>query len=545
MSSVVPEPLDIGNMDQLCPFCGSRSWPNESLNCCSGGDIQLPALPDPPPDLSSVILSPPVLQNIRAYNTSLSMASVGHKSVGLPDGWFVLGGKTFHRIGSMFPAPGREHSFAQIYLLDPQAAADRRMAIFGGRETPLRRELLTMLHSKLLLHNPWVRQFVHAARDGIPHLVWRCTDDIATMEIGAMIAEVGSRRDVIVRRSDDGPLLHIHDGHALFHPLTYPLLFPTGSAGWQEDMIVASVDFERQRRLSLTEWGRFYLMHRAAVTHLQRCQKLALEFYCDLFAQVESRNADFHRLPQQQSKYRAARVMAVEDQLSAGVNAADIGNAVVRLPSGFVGSARYYQQLYYDAMALPRRFGKPDLFITMTCNPKWADLTAALPARSHWSHHPDIVARVFMLKLKEFIRDIMVAEIFGSVNAYVYRVEWQARGLPHAHMLIILKDKILSARHVDCVISAELPDPVADPTLSALVVKHMLHPACDITTAFGCRQDRNGAVCDCSRGFPKLACPSTVIVADGFPMYMRRCRNTVTLRDGRIVTDNWVVPYNR
>jgi hypothetical protein len=118
-------------------------------------------------------------------------------------------------------------------------------------------------------------------------------------------------------------------------------------------------------------------------------------------------------------------VAAFEDQLSAGVSATEIGTAVVRLPSSFVGSARYYQQLYLDAMALPRKFGKPDIFVTFTCNPKWPEIQDALPARSHWKFHPDIVARVFMLKLKEFIHDIVVNEIFGTVRAYVYRIEWQ------------------------------------------------------------------------------------------------------------------------
>jgi hypothetical protein len=122
-------------------------------------------------------------------------------------------------------------------------------------------------------------------------------------------------------------------------------------------------------------------------------------------------------------------VAAFEDQLSAGVPVSDIGKAVVRMPSTFVGSARYYQQLYLDAMALPRKFGKPDIFVTFTCNPKWPEIQAALPPRSHWRFHPDICARVFMLKLKEFMSDIVVNEIFGTVRAYVYRIEWQVRDM--------------------------------------------------------------------------------------------------------------------
>ena len=72
---------------------------------------------------------------------------------------------------------------------------------------------------------------------------------------------------------------------------------------------------------------------------------------------------------------------------------------------------------YLDAVALPRRFGKPDLFITMTANPQWPEITSALPEGSHWTHHPDIVARVFNLKLLAMISLIVKKKIFGDVRA--------------------------------------------------------------------------------------------------------------------------------
>jgi hypothetical protein len=138
----------------------------------------------------------------------------------------------------------------------------------------------------------------------------------------------------------------------------------------------------------------------------------------------------FHSQPKQQMVYRAARVAAVEDQLHRGIPAGDIGQTVVRLPASFVGSARFYQQLYLDALALPRRFGKPDLFITVTCNPKWPEIGLALRDGAKWQDHPDIVSRVFMLKLKSIISDFKNGKIFGVMKAFVYRIEWQARGLP-------------------------------------------------------------------------------------------------------------------
>lgn len=39
------------------------------------------------------------------------------------------------------------------------------------------------------------------------------------------------------------------------------------------------------------------------------------------------------------------------------------------LPSTFQGSPRNMRERYHDAMTMVTKYGKPDLFITMTCNP--------------------------------------------------------------------------------------------------------------------------------------------------------------------------------
>jgi hypothetical protein len=155
---------------------------------------------------------------------------------------------------------------------------------------------------------------------------------------------------------------------------------------------------------------------------------LSLEFYCDLYAQHEARIAAFHSLPRQQSMYRCASYAAVYDQLHRdgcdNSNLNNVGRPMI-LPSSFVGSPRFYHQLYLDAMALPCRYHKPDLFITITCNPNWPEIAAAVPAGSHWRFHPDIVGRAFMMKFKSILAEITEDEIFGPVLAFVWRVEWQ------------------------------------------------------------------------------------------------------------------------
>ena len=95
-------------------------------------------------------------------------------------------------------------------------------------------------------------------------------------------------------------------------------------------------------------------------------------------------------------------------------------------------------QLYQDAMAIVRYFGKPDLFITFTCNPKWPEITKELLPYQIAADRPDLTSRVFHIKLQELLKDLCTKQCLGKVIAYVYVVEFQKRGLPHAHILLIL-----------------------------------------------------------------------------------------------------------
>jgi len=119
------------------------------------------------------------------------------------------------------------------------------------------------------------------------------------------------------------------------------------------------------------------------------------------------------------------------------------------------------QQNYQDAMAIVRKYGKPDLFITFTCNPNWPEITENLPQGVPSSDRPELVARVFNLKLQELMQNIEREQVFGKIEAYVYVVEFQKRGLPHAHILVVLQEvyKLREAEDVDRFVRAEIPNP--------------------------------------------------------------------------------------
>jgi hypothetical protein len=492
---------------------------------------------DAPRALSELILSSHVRQNMRSYNSILAFASTGHSNKSFPDGTFVLGGRSYHRIGSLLPHSGTQHCFSQIWSLDTDDATARRQQLMPA----LRGSVLNAFHDLLMVHNPLARMFKQAASmaSGLSdadcesvELKWHGADDTPNFEMASVVEHAGLQRNIVVQVKG-GRLRSISDGHRMYHALAYPLLFPTGASSWHYDLSF------NDRKISLTEYMRFMLMHRDRPSHIQCCEKLALEFYCDAFAQVEARNLAFHRLASQQAKYVKSSARTIMDQLNSD-NAHIIGTPVV-LPSSFPNSPRFYHNLYLDALALPRKFGKPDLFITMTANPQWREIQDAIPPGSHWKHHQDIVARVFYMKLKAMMDVIVKNKLFGEVLGFCYRIEWQARGMPHAHILIILKTKIESPRHIDSVVWAEIPCPVKYPILHAIVMQRMIHSPCDMNTESPCRQKTKDG--QCRRHFPKEFNTVTTLVGDGYPQYRRRGLFSV-IRNGQTIDDRWVVPYN-
>ncbi len=93
-----------------------------------------------------------------------------------------------------------------------------------------------------------------------------------------------------------------------------------------------------------------------------------------------------------------------------------------------------------------------------------------------------MVTRVFKIKLKELINDIHKKHILGCMIAGIYVVEFQKRGLPHAHIFIFFtKDfKPHTVKDVDRMISVELPDSETNKLAHETVVRCMMHGPCGV-----------------------------------------------------------------
>ncbi|GBM38716.1 hypothetical protein AVEN_263220-1 [Araneus ventricosus] len=169
---------------------------------------------------------------------------------------------------------------------------------------------------------------------------------------------------------------------------------------------------------------------------------------------------------------------------------------LIIIPSTFQGSPRYMHQNYQDAMAMVRKFGRPDLFVTFTCKPTWVDILNGLEGPQRLEDRPDIVVRVFKMKLTEHLDDIIKRNLFGRVTSYIHVIEFQERGLPHAHILLTLDtySKIRTKDDIDKYVSAELPDPIADPTLFQIITRRMIHGPCGtLNPNSPCMREGHGA----------------------------------------------------
>ncbi|XP_047949496.1 uncharacterized protein LOC125195385 [Salvia hispanica] len=246
----------------------------------------------------------------------------------------------------------------------------------------------------------------------------------------------------------------------------------------------------------------------------------------------------------QQKKMRAEMYSGLAEAVLRGDTDGSMHGKRIILPSSFIGGARYMIQNYQDAMAICRWVGYPSLFITFTCNPKWPEIVRFLSSRGLKSDdRPDIVCRIFKVKLDSFVRDLKTKNFFGAVKAVVYTIEFQKRGLPHSHILLFLsnEDKQPRPQRIDEIISAEIPDPVSDPGYFKNVQEYMVHGPCGVVRKSSpCM--RNGR---CSKYFPKKFVVATTFDDDGYPVYRRRDSGRVIMKDGVPLDNRYIVLHNR
>ncbi|KAK6021271.1 hypothetical protein OSTOST_13057 [Ostertagia ostertagi] len=592
--------FNVGYQDRVCPMCSARVWEKESYQtgqwsescngiCCTNGKVDLPNLPDTPPFLKYLFTSgderaKDFRKHIRKFNTALSFTSMGAKVDERVTGRgggppvYRIQGEVRHRIGSLLPEAGRNPLFAQFYVCDTQIGDTNRPAVISASQTQLCRELQAMLTEV----NPYARAYRTArerlldAETPAVNLQMRLLADRAkdgrrynlptADEVAALMVGDGSQdanpRDIILQYRD-GRLRRIYETFVGYYPLGYPLLFPWGEDGWHRKIKIrerapaptesdgeeglqvqgGEDDEESTKRqfVTMREFSAFRLQVRQCDgPALMRGGRLLQQFIVDSYASLEQNRVNY--LKMNQDKLRADVYQGLQDAVMGGdYDGNSIGRRVV-LPSSFNGGPRHMMQNYQDAMAICATFGKPDLFVTVTCNPNWPEITEALLPNQKPSDRPDLVARAFHLRKKELQRELYKTHIFGKSVAHLGVIEFQKRGLPHCHMLMWLAEdaKLRRVEDIDRLISAEIPDRVKNPLAFATVSKYMMHGPCGTGFANApCMEDGK-----CSKGYPCNFRPTTSAEDQGYPKYRRRQNGETVLVKNTELDNQWVVPHN-
>jgi hypothetical protein len=582
-----PNPLpatEIVPFSDSCNKCHAQFFQNEFVDhegskhfCCDIGKIVLDYNDNFPNDLKDLFVgNSPEAVNFRKHqrevNNAFAFGSY-HATLKTPPGRgpfsYRIQGQAYRQFSSALPHANQSPAFAQVYFLDSSEAADIRAN--RRPNSGILPTVFTRIGAILDEVNPHVAAFHHmkevieeqdraaAASNNTPlnvsikfvtpaNVDLRRYNTPTAEEISVVYTaddgEVPAEQRGFVMNARGGGLRRIPEIDPHCQPLMYPLFYPRGQLGWCTSLPKTGTNGEplynragKLLRISQAEYIRYHTQIRPHFNPLHHGGPLFQQYAVDSWLKIEKERTSYLR--QHQSEFFVDTRKGLNDFLASDGQGA-VGSRTI-LPSSFVGGRRYMQQAYLDSLSIVSRYGKPHLFLTMTTNPKWPEITERMEPNMKESDRADIIARVFKLKFDALMKHLLHDDALGKVIAHVAVVEWQKRGLPHAHLLLTLDNdsKIQTATDIDSVISAVIP-PEGD-ELRDIVLSHMIHKPCG--------QHNPNAICmkdgNCKRGFPKAFANATTARDSGYPTYCRPDDGT-TARVGNTVIDNsWVVPHNK
>jgi hypothetical protein len=404
-------------MERTTATGSSNSRPLFSI-CCGNGNVQLPTIAPPPAQLEYFFSeSTPEARrfrdNIRQYNSALAFTSLGVKvdnSVNTGGGppTFRIHGELRHQLGSLLPRNGERPVYAQLYIYDPRMALEHRM----HRNPGLDPNVMQRLQHIILGHHRWAATFKQASdvfqqtrcpdvsiqlavnrnrdqrRFNLP-----TSDEVAVIVPGDGTQSCG-HRDIVVRLQD-GPLQRVSDGSAMYECLQYPLLFIYGEDGFHYELQMSPT---KEDYVSQTDYVAYRIQHRLGeFSLLLHAGRLLQQYLVDMWAAADQNRLNYLR--HHQVEIRASLYSGLVDAINSDLDLNDIGQRFI-LPSSYTGGPRYMKQCLQDALALARFYRSIDLFITVTCNPTWLEITRELFPGQTAADRPDLCARVFNMKKK-------------------------------------------------------------------------------------------------------------------------------------------------
>ncbi|XP_020963370.1 uncharacterized protein LOC107606759 [Arachis ipaensis] len=356
--------------------------------------------------------------------------------------------------------------FLQLYIYDTEHELQNRML----ENTQLHETLVFKLQQLLHRYNPFLHVFRQLAQRSDVH---ECSLVIRERPANQPQYSLPTASQV---QTHTGSLRRIQKFVGYYDPLQYPLLFPFGTHGW--DINTRS---QSGGKVSCRTYNSYMLQIRPDdhSTVLQ-AGRLLQQYVVDNYVKIETEKLRW--VQTRQKKLQAELYQGLQDALHTGeTNVENVGRKRTILPSSFIGSHRDMTQRYEDGMTIVLKEGKPDIFLTMTCNPSWTEITSELNPVQTPQDRPNLTTRIFRAKFEQLKEDVITKGVLEKVKSYIYVTEFQKRGLPHVHILLILEnnDKLIDPEHYDSLVRAEIPSKEVEPHLYDAVLKHMIHGPCE------------------------------------------------------------------
>ncbi|KAL6547449.1 hypothetical protein OROMI_023170 [Orobanche minor] len=466
-----------------CRLCGAVRYLRESKGfCCLHGQVSL-ALPQMPLELWNLYISttsPAAVhfrKRCRTYNNTTAFSSLGitydHTLAQSNKGIYTLRvqGAVYHFIRSLIPHEGQGRQL-QLYFYDTEHEMHNRLSQSGNLDMHILEDIVEMM--KL---NPYA-SFFRSLRE-LPNLkdytiVLRadpCLDmRIYSMPTTHQVAAIWNElTDVPIDHPHDirvctsaGKTYRLHYYYGCYDPLQYPLLFPYGESGWHtriEKLNPLDIGHEVRRytrcaghqaisldkehcgesilaqelqNLQANRWKRnnvaarefyCYLFQIRAndATNILRAGRLVQQYQIDCYIKIETQRLDYFRSEQVQHDLRIESFEGIIKSMACDGNLSGekIGQKFV-LPSSYIGSPRDMQRRYLNALALVSEYGKPDFFITVTCNPNWPEIREGLLPGEEAQNRSDLVARIFRARNEEFKNEIVTRKLLAQMEPKIY-----------------------------------------------------------------------------------------------------------------------------
>jgi hypothetical protein len=168
----------------------------------------------------------------------------------------------------------------------------------------------------------------------------------------------------------------------------YPALFPDAHFGWGKSGHDFSTTSTSGNELSQIDYYTNLIMRDFVwIPNLNTYRPFRFgkfgplfnEYLVDMYSRVEDERLDTIRSDGIQQ--RMASRVSVEKNIGNTDSLQKIGRSV--LGSSFVNSTRHQKKELANAYALCDYYGRASLFITITCNPKWEEITSMLDKGQH------------------------------------------------------------------------------------------------------------------------------------------------------------------